>query len=218
MPRKVTLAGIVAVHNFPLSAHCIKSLAQLVHHLHIWFDMVPPDGAGNENVLDKVVETCKPLVENIHVIRSDEPWSIFNFRESLIRSLDDIKPSYVLCPDSDEEFQPGFREDMKRLMDQRKRHILTLDFNMITDDGRKVEKSPNHPHCKMFRWFPNISYAKIPLTGDRIYQGRAFPNLPLDPLPRFKHAMLGKSLLNHYCYYTREIERQHKENRKWRGC
>jgi len=203
-------AGLVSVSWFPLSAELVSDLAKYVDYLVLWFDLPKEKGGAGDR---KILEECKERLDYMgckyKVIESDVKWSQWKWREVLIRELDKVKPGHVIALDSDEQIDPTFYREFEEFKRSRFSVMLAMP-EMITADGREVEKTPTCMHCKAFKWYPGITY--------KPYQGYALPNMPVRPKPTYRtNSFYAKSKYKHYCYYTPEIEKLHKENKEWRG-
>lgn len=205
------VAGLMPIMNFPLSPKMVYDLSQYVDVLILRFDQ----NNGDENILSD----CWPIFPDSNiplwnkwrqwdsithpskVLRDTQKWNRWNWREFLIRALDDIKPDYVLAIDEDEKYGPGFKEDFEEFQKSGLPFML-FDYEMVTEDNRKVKKYPGSRHCKAFKWMEGISYTPH-------YKGYAIPNFPdhITPRPDYhNNRFIAKSKIQHYCFYTKKME------------
>jgi glycosyltransferase involved in cell wall biosynthesis len=212
--EKKFIAGMAAISWSTVSPMCMEDLAKHVDYLLFWFDL-PKDkgGAGDEDILKECVEWAEKHTE-VHVIRSKVKWDQASWREVMIRHFDDIKPDFIINLDSDEILPPEFyEEDLERFIHLPNPTMLLVRPEMLTEDGRDVNLNPKMAHCKVIKWMPGIHYK----TRGYKYLGFAQPHFPLSPKVDRKNCYRAKHPFLHLCYYTKEQEKLHKENRAWRG-
>jgi hypothetical protein len=188
----VDVAGIVAVHSFPLDIECVLDLLPRVQALVLWIDQRASDRKPEWKAL--IANHGKHL-QYVKFLDAGQRWrhcSGWIWREPLMRALDDIRPAYVLQPDSDEKFGPGFDADLQAFRES-KRDLLFFDYAMPTDDGSWVPTVPKARHVKVIRWKPGLSF--LP------YRGYGKPNGQLSESK-------AQSKILHYCFYSAEIQRQ----------
>lgn len=186
------LAGIMAMHDFPLDVQCLLDLLPRVQTITIWLDQRSAHRRPE----------IKSLLHGPHgshlvrrtIIDAAERWrrcSGWIWREPLLRSLDDIRPDYVLQPDSDETFGQGFDADLTAFSASGA-DLLMFDYDMPTADGMWVPRSPRARHCKVIRWRPELSFSP--------YRGYGKPN------GRGLREVKAESRILHYCFWTPEIQ------------
>lgn len=183
------IAGMTTIHNFPLDLYCVLDLVLRVDTLVLWFD-VPY--TYRRAAFEDLLNTHGKHLQHVEIIESKESWSPNTFREPQLRALDNIKPTYVLQPDTDETFGPGFSEDLDRLHMSGK-DMMMFDYNMPTIDNMYVEKQPRARHCKAFKWRKGLTF--------KPYRGFAMPT-GLDT----KYNAISR--IQHYCCYTPELQKQ----------
>jgi hypothetical protein len=184
------IAGIMAVHNFPLDVDCILDLLPRVQAMTIWLDQ---EAATRRTEIKRLLKEHAPHLVKAKIIDSDRKWkkcSGWIWREPLMRSLDDVRPEIVLQPDSDEKFGPGFEADLQSFRESN-RDLLLFDYTMPTSDGAWVPTCPRARHVKVIRWRPGLSFTP--------YRGYGKPNGQLSE-------MRAESKILHYCFYTPEIQ------------
>lgn len=184
------LAGIMAVHTFPLDAQCITDLVPRVDALILWLDQRAKHRRAE---LKHLVRAHGLHLQHFRILDATQPWrhcSGWIWREPLLRALDDIRPSFVLQPDSDEQFGPGFQDDFDAFKLSGK-DLLMFGYDMPTADYAVVPTSPKSRHCKVLRWRPGLSYTP--------YRGYGKPNGKLSE-------MTATSRILHYCFYTPELQ------------
>lgn len=182
------VAGIVAINDFPMAPRMIRELKKLVDILVLRFDEVN----GDTDIWLQCIEAASGT--KLITFTSDIKWNRWNWREELLRELDDEKPDIILSPDEDETFHEDFLIDLKKFMVSSD-DIMMFSYKMITDDGRHVMKYPNPRHCKAYKWVEGIGY--------KPYKYCAKPTLPGDREPvRY----IAEYPMLHYCFYTKELE------------
>lgn len=148
-------------------------------------------------------EGLKRLTTDITKIHNYPDWNSWNWRESLLRLLDDKKPDIVIQLDQDEQFQDGIMDEIKQFYKSDK-VCMMFDYRMVTDDGREVEKYPSLRHCKVFKWKEGLTFYP--------YAGLALPTQYANTLIEMKDKYwLANTKILHYCFYTPEMEREKKQ-------
>ena len=194
---KPNVAGLMAVSEFPLDllSLSVGSLCEICDYVHIRLD--------NKKSVDP--EWFKQFPKVKKVIKGTEDWNRWNWREELVRSLDELKPDIVLMPDQDEVFEGDIVNEMQLFWNSNKK-ILFFQYAapMPTSDGRIIlggRSYPKLPHTLGYKWQPDIGY--------RPYCGLGQPT---------QLANIGgirwdaKTKVKHYCMYTPEME---AEKREW---
>jgi len=187
--KKLDVVGMMAISDFEMAPVMVADLCQYCTKVILRFDA----NSGNKKIFK---ECCAAVPDSIPLlgIRGRERWNRWNWREQLIRAADPIKPDYVLFLDSDEQYDPeNFRRDFENFVAV-DRDLMMFDYEMVTDDGRRVQKYPRARHCKAFKWMPGIGY--------RPYKGFARPVIPKRTFEAYK----AESRIYHYCFYTKEME------------
>lgn len=184
------IAGIVAVHDFPLDVECLLDLLPRVRAITVWLDQA---AAHRRPEIKQLLSEHGRHLAKTKILDSDRQWrkcSGWIWREPLMRSLDDVRPEIVLQPDSDEKFGPGFEADLQSFRES-KRDLMIFDYEMPTADGAWVPTCPRARHVKVIRWRPGLSF--LP------YRGYGKPNGKLSEAK-------AESKILHYCFYTPEIQ------------
>jgi len=192
-------AGLISIYNFPMADKLIIDLAKRVDYLSIRLD---PNGDKLlfKSCIEKVKKECE-----LNIIESKLIWNRWNWREELIRSLDNIKPKNVLFLDEDETYSDEFNEDFENFQRTNLKY-MAFDYEMITENSTKVDKYPKARHCKVFKWMEGITYQP--------YKGYAIPTFPINPQPDYHiGGYRCKSKIKHYCFYT-DILRKNKKLHK----
>jgi hypothetical protein len=184
--RLLKVVGLMAIHNFLMSPNNVVALSKHVDCLVLRFDALHGDSEVWKKCVDSVNGSCH-LVTFESLIK----WNRWNWREELIRKLDSIQPNYVLTLDEDETFGPDFKKDFDKFRESDK-NLMMFDYEMITKDERQVKKYPAARHCKVFRWENGINYSP--------YRGYALPNLESPSI------YFAQSKIQHWCFYTKEME------------
>lgn len=183
-------AGLMALKDFPLAPDCFRDLCRRVDLVTLWVDR-----HADKRIVAATI-AAKPPGCRLTTIRSRAKWNRWNWREEMIRSLDDVRlrPSYVLALDSDETFGDGFDSDFSDFRASGK-DLMLFGYEMATADGREVPRYPRAAHCKAFRWRRGLSYQP--------YRGYAKPTLPGGAEPTVYRA---ESRIRHLCFWTAEME------------
>jgi len=210
------LAVIISVSNFPMSAEFVSKWASIADHISVWFDLpYAAGGNGSPEIKQECLAVLNSLLIPHKVIQSKERWTLTNYREMLLRSLDDVQPDIVIHPDSDECFDEFFLAELEEFKSRREL-LLYMDYIMVTEPNYSTFKMPKKTHCKVFKWMPNMSFAIK-------YLGRATPRyLDIKPVPKWNNNsyQATKSKIQHYVHYNQELFKYHMEQkieRKQRG-
>jgi len=188
------IAGMTFVYDFPLDVFTILELARRVDVLVLRLDAPFIDRRPQ---LDELVRNAGPDV-TLAFSEGDEPFTRHNHsrhREAALRLLDGFRPDYVLQPDTDETFGPGFDKDFARFRDSG-RDLMMFAHRMVTIDQADVPRVPGSPHCRAFRWRPGLQFSPR-------YAGFCCPR-HTQRLTKFKAA----SQMLHYCFYTADMQQQ----------
>lgn len=188
----VAISGTIYGRPFPLWEKCLATLCTQCDRVHVRFD----SKNGLPDVPDKVRSIAGDKLGKI-LISGDWNRNLYYWREELLRSLDDVRPTFVLTPDQDEEFEPGIHGDLQRLKDSR---VPSLMFGyrtpMPTADGVKIMSSyPPSPHMKAFKWKPGLRYVPYRFWA----QVTQYATSTLQ--------MKANSRILHYCYWTAELRK-----------
>jgi len=179
--------------QFPLWGQCLLSMCDLCDKVIVRWDSRSGDPAAR----DAIQELCGDKL--VSLIIGAARWNRFNWRESMLREIDNRKltPSIVLTPDQDEEFGAGIKDDLERL-EASKYSALMFRYEMVTADNARVPIYPRRPHMKAFKWIEGLTYR--PYLGFAIvrnYRG-------------IKCRMSAVSKMQHYCYYTPELRKRRR--------
>ena len=182
------IAGLMAISDYPFSSKSVFELSKKCDVIILRFDVY----SGNYDIFENCIRICDC---DRFYIESIDKWNRWNWRQELIASLDDIKPEYVLFPDSDESYDISFDNEFEEFKNSKK-DLMMFDYEMKTIDNRNVEKYPKARHCKVFRWEKEMTYYP--------YKGYAIPNYK----NRQPSMFMAVSKINHFCFWTKEMERK----------
>lgn len=181
------IAGIVAIANQTLYPICVPRLRLQVDHLTVRIDT-------NFNISDKeVMSLCSPD----KIIYSENEWNAWNWREELLRSLDNVKPDIVLFPDDDEYFNDDILKELPEFEASDKKVLTCSEFLMLTKDNRlNVPTYPTSPHMVGFKWAEGLTYAPYCGYGQLANYGW-----------REEYKWHLKSKYYHLCFWTEEMQK-----------
>ena len=186
-------AGLMALWRNPQWEDNLKDLLTYCDKVFLQFDI----RHGDQSIPERAKILCGDKLEILLIVNS--PWDRANWRERLLRLLDDYKPDVVLFPDEDERYGKWFMYDLEDFIESDKKYMM-FDYRApSTDDGRIVnnnEPYPALPHMKAFKWEPNLTYYPYPTLARLASYGVEF---------EYK----AKTKLFHYCFYTKEEEARH---------
>jgi hypothetical protein len=198
----VKIVGQMAISKFPYWEMCLEKMAGIVDELHLRFDVRD----GDPSILNRLRSPGFMQGKIKQVIESKKAWNCWNWREELIRSLDDVKPGIVISLDQDEAFEPGIESELQAFATSQSRAMMfSYRDPMPTIDNVNVPLYPSKPHMKAFKWQPGLTY--VP------YHSFAKIHPLHDPDLHF-HA---STKILHYCCYTpelRDAKRQQLDDRK----
>ena len=197
------VVGQMALYNHPCRMLCLQALLPHVDKVYLRQDVraILPGMADLASV-QKIIMFCKDKFGGLLI--SATPWDATGWREEMLRMLDTVKPTVVLCPDEDEMFTAEIDEDIAALS-KLKRGQMAFGYKapMPTRDGFDTgpKPYPSKPHVKAYRWQKHLTY--LP------YKRRA-------RLANFdKHDMLkGHAQILHYSMYTQEMRDNHPTTAK----
>jgi hypothetical protein len=199
------LVGQMALCRFPLWERCLESLADKVDELYLRFD----GRNGDPEIYNSLDDVCGDKLKEVFV--SESRWNAWNWREEMIRMLDDVRPDMVLSHDEDEEVELSIFDDIKKFeKSDYKQMALAYKLPMPTEKNYDLglnKPFPSKPHVMVIKWKPGLTFNPY-MSRNRITQyGKKY--------------MLGKAKILHYCYYTlelRELKLQtasHKGKLEW---
>lgn len=187
------IVGQMTLCNFPLWEKCLSSLSFYVDELYLRFDTL----RGDLKILEMLRKTNNCKIKKI--LESNVFWNKFNWREEMIRMLDDVKPDIVISIDEDEEFEDTIKDEITEFYKSDKVAMM-IDYvdPMPTEDKVIVPKYPGKPHMKLYKWksgltyVPYRSFARVTNYCDSSYY------------------WFSKTRLLHYCYFNESIRAMKK--------
>ena len=187
--------ALVALQNFPLWKMCMEKLKTQVDDIYVRVDV------RGENNLEELKESGFAT----GIMTSTDEWNRYNWRNDLLRMIDDAGADIVLIPDHDEMYDDTIHQDIIDFYNSGK-DMMFFDFfaPMPTDDGRIIPELngkayPSLAHCGGFRWKPELTYFP--------YCGLAMPtNYHNTPDNRYK----AKTKIKHFCMWTKKMEEEKK--------
>jgi len=194
------IVGLMMLHYFKWP-WCLKDLADYVDEIHLLLHYSPEFRAVWPKEGEKVV--------GYEEITIDHEWQVkewrhnqADFRERLLRKLDEVKPDLVLFPDEDESYpEPEFLvSDLGRLMRSNKEQLAFRRCN-FWDSMETVRKDKwiyYGPHIKAFKWMPGLTFK--PYVGFNCVSTYG------------KKRLVARSVMRHFAYMEREErERRYHE-------
>lgn len=184
----------MAISDFPYTSWMLKDLAEHCDMVTLRYDVENGDGT----VLDECSRLLKHMRKTYRVIPGTEKWNRWNWREQLLRSVDKVKPRLVLFPDHDEMFPSAWWDEELGAFEESHSLRAMFFYRMKTVDNRTVDEYPKARHCKAYKWREAMTYQP--------YAGYAIPNIT--GYDRFHANYPATSHMGHYCFYTRNMEKQ----------
>jgi glutathione peroxidase-family protein len=146
------IVGLMMLHYFKWP-WCLEELTHYVDEIYLLLHYSPQFRAEWPKSVPKV----KDFMEiNVEVEWEVMEWRKHqgNFRESLLRRLDDVKPELVFFPDEDESFpEPDYLiKDLERFIISKKGQLAFKRCNFwdSMDMVRKDKWVTYHPHVKIW--------------------------------------------------------------------
>jgi len=189
------VVALVALSDFPYWKMCMEKLREQADEICVRIDDT------KENKYEELMDS--KLADR--VMRSNVVWNRYNWRNELLRMIDDTIQDIVLIPDHDEIYEDTISDEIIDFYNSGK-DMMFFDFITMTNDGREIPELngrayPSIPHCSAFRWIEGLTYFP--------YCGVAMPtNYAAVPDNRY-HAV---TKIKHYCMWTKELEEAKK---KW---
>lgn len=189
------VVATVALSNFKYWKMCMEKLRTQVDEIYVRVD------ATKENKYNELMDS--KLAD--YVMKSNVEWNRWNWRNEMLRMVDNVGADIVLIPDHDEIYQDTIKSELVEFYNSGKK-MMMFDFITMTNDNRVIPELNGKPypslaHCSGFRWMEGLTYFP--------YCGLAMPtNYANIPDIRF-HA---KTKIEHYCMYDIELE---EEKKKW---
>ncbi len=188
------IAGMTAIHDFPMDQMCVLDLMKRVDVLLLWLD---PRFYHRYDELQALIDEHGEHLQASEImygvahptVRSAKYWRMVS-----VEALGKYEPEFVFQPDSDETFGPGFERDFARFQ-KSDYGMLMFTYDMPTKDGRKVYSYPRKPHCKVYRWQPGLQVA-TPHNRYATADGTWLTETN------------ARSKIQHYCFYTREYQKR----------
>ncbi len=187
--------ALVALADFPLWKMCMEKLKTQVDEIYVRVDT---RGTNRLNELIKSNLATK-------IMTSAEKWNRYNWRNDLLRMIDDVGADIVLIPDHDEMYDDTLTEELDNFYRSGK-DMMFFDFfaPMPTDDDRTIPELngkayPSLAHCSAFRWIPGLTYFP--------YEGLAQPT---NYANKANNRYYSTTKISHYCMWTKEMEEEKK--------
>ncbi|GAH87875.1 unnamed protein product, partial [marine sediment metagenome] len=192
------LIGVMALNNFPLWRKAFDAMCELVDEVYIRFDGI----TGDPDILRELYRIAHPKMKEVMI--TDTFWNPPEWREEMLRLVNDAKPDIVICPDEDEVFGDGFRDELESFWRSDKLAMMVAYEPLVTANGREVNKAapyPPQPHMKAFKWRPGLSH--YPWHTNAI----------IAPYVNAACHWSAVTRLKHYCCYTAALEKM----KQWRS-
>jgi len=201
--NEIKIVGTMAVTGFPLWKMCLEELQKCVDELYVRFDAT----VGTKEAFSQLTVESFPKLKRVLVV-GKKVWNRYNWREQMLRMLDEVRPDMVLNLDEDEVFESeNIEEDLKLFWNS---EFKQLSFDYCNPmPGMAPKLYPDHEHIKAFKWQPKLTF--IPYKGS----ARLSNIKSVTKCPRTK--------ILHYCWFDKECieyrnkrrKRKHKAIRKY---
>ena len=186
------IVATIALCRFPLWRDTVKAVLPLIDELYVRFDVTK----GDPDVVREIKGLAGEKLKKVVMV--EEPWRVPDWREDMLRMLDDAKPDIVLCLDEDEIFGDGIADEIKAFAISDK-DVMLFGYNpLVSREGRVINGGkpyPCEPHAKAYRWKEGLSHYPYHWNG-MIAQY-------LNPACHWQ----AKTKIDHYCCFTPGLER-----------
>ena len=197
MTNNIKVVGQMAICKHPMWKTCLTELCKHVDEVYIRFDLK----FRKYQILSHIPIVCGSKLKSI--VCYNVEWNKFNWREDLIRMLDNAKPDIVLSLDEDEIFENTIDSD---IINFHKSEKCAAMFNyyapMPTKDGSIIldgKPYPSSRHMKMFKWKAGLTY--LPYKG----------NAKLSNYENPQTWYLSDTKIKHYSLYDERIYKKKKK-------
>jgi hypothetical protein len=184
------VVGQMAVSNFDRLDITLSNLYNQCDEIYIRFDK----NIGSDLDFDKIKKYCGDKLKN--VLFSNTVWNKSNWREEMIRMLDDVKPDIVISLDQDEAFEVNIKDELNLFYKSKSDvGMFAYYMPMPTEENLTILKGksyPLHRHCKVFKWKENITF--------KPYVGYAIPTNYYNKNSYYNF----KTKILHYCFYSKK--------------
>lgn len=193
------IAGLMAITDFKLAPEMVRDVSNYCDYMILRYD----EKTGNKKIFDECTDIAKNHNNFCRAYSENKDFNRWNWRESLIRRLDHLKPDYVIFLDEDEMLGYKFIDDFK-IFTETGLNRLEFLYTMVTENDVNVPLYPYRRHTKVFRWFPGITY--------KPYRNFARPNFPKET-----KALKAVSKIEHFCFYNKKMRKEKiiKGHIKW---
>tara|TARA_R110000765_G_scaffold49349_1_gene100334 strand:- start:430 stop:1116 length:687 start_codon:yes stop_codon:yes gene_type:complete len=209
------VAGLMRVADFPLFPVMLNALCLNPYLTHL---VLAFDDFGYRKNYQKNLEQYKG--ENHYTINGFEWFSLISENyifpqklsvdlyksevkgvgglEEMLRRLDQVKPDYVFLQDSDEKFdyKNGWNSDFEEFT-KSGADVWRFSFITATDDKRYLPPFPRAPHCKAFKWSPDVTFRGSHGFCEPVYSSG-----------RIKKPFSGKTKILHFPFFTKSMQEQ----------
>lgn len=187
------IAGMVAVSNFPYAITHIRKLCEICDEVYIRYDAIRGD-PEHLLALNKMAEQPDSKIKHIQIV--NEQWRVPHWREDCLIMIP-ANTDIVLCPDEDEVFGDGIKEELMAFYNSTKLGMMFSYEPLVADDGRTINGGmpyPPEPHMKAFKFQVGLSY--WPYHGNAIIAKYHSPDCWWNANTKIKH----------YCCFTKAME------------
>lgn len=188
---QMALGGILNssyASRFPLWRECLENLLLYCDEVYLRVDVNTSDFTYEE-----LEDVCKDKLKD--VLFSDTKWNRWNWREEMLRMLDNVNPDVVLTLDQDEQFEDTLLRDIRRLVKHPNKKALMFSYYdpMPTEDNVKTLVYPHVPHMKAYKWQKGLTYRRYRYSAK-------VTNYKLG-----RYWLMAYSKIRHYCFYTKAL-------------
>jgi hypothetical protein len=188
------IAGVMAISNFPFWKQTVTDLMKYADKVYFRFD----GEKGDPEIVNQLESVCGEKFGRCFIAGD---WRVPEWREEMLQLVSVDKPDVVLCPDQDETFGEGFKDELDRFIASDKKGMMFKYAPLMTSDGRVANNGtiyPVNPHMKVFKWAEGLSY--FPYHGNAKLAKYINPDCHWNAVTK----------INHWCCYTKMMERAKK--------
>ncbi len=145
------LLGVMGLHDFILDHVCLVSLIRQVDGVVVWVD---PDYMDSVADAKFILNTCGEHLEVARIVVGT-CGIVDNWYDESLRTVNQIKPDYVIQLASDEVLDPKFCDDFVTLV-KHKYDAVQCRLDAVTQGGELLDVTHMPPQCVAYRWQPGL--------------------------------------------------------------
>ena len=141
------LLGVMGLHDFVLDHVCLALLIRQVDGMLVWVDPEYLDSVTHAEFILSAQGSHLELSRVVVGTCSIED----NWYDDALRTVNQIRPDYVIQLSSDEVLDRGFCEDFVTFV-KHKYDAIQCKLDAVTQDGDRRDVTHVPPQCVAYRW------------------------------------------------------------------